>query len=259
MSVVIKSQVEMTSGLLRSLPSRAWERLRPSLVSFDMAYGQVLQHQDGEIQHLYFVNRGLVSLVKTMRDGRTVEISAIGPEGVADPYALFGIDNAITESVVQIPGTAVRLSRDILVREMARDESLNWIMRKYMRFAVEQIVQTAACNRLHSLEERCCRWLLIAHDGALSDTFPLTHHFLATMLGVQRSGVTLAARLMKRAGLIRYTRASVTVMDRAGLEEAACECYGTIRNELHKILATKTRATSGGCSLQSSATNNNIR
>jgi CRP-like cAMP-binding protein len=186
---------------------------------------------------MYFVNRGLVSLVKTMQDGRTVEVSAIGPEGVSDPNALFGIERAVLESVVQISGSALRIRHDVLAREIDSDAVLRGVVHEYARFAVEQIVQTAACNRLHSLEERCCRWLLIAHDSALADTFPLTHHFLAVMLGVQRSGVTIAARFLKKAGLIQYTRGNVTVTDRPGLEEAACECYATIRAELDQIFA----------------------
>lgn len=225
----------ITNKLLLSLPAETLDRLRPALVSANMLYGQVLGHLDGSIEYLYFVNRGLVSLVKTMQDGRSVEVSAIGIEGMTDPNALFGIENAILESVVQIPGTALRIRRDVLSAELEADDGLRKLMQNYMRFAIEQIVQTAACNRLHSLEERCCRWLLTAHDSALSDTFPLTHEFLATLLGVQRSGVSITAMLLKKAGLIQYTRGKVRITDRAGLEEAACECWGTIRRELAEI------------------------
>lgn len=225
----------ITNRLLLALPAKTLSRLRPAFVRSSIHYGQVLDRPDGPVQYLYFMNRGLVSLVKAMQDGRAVEISTVGIEGMTDPNALFGIENATLESIVQIPGTAFRVRRDILNVEMTKDDELRELMQDYMRFAIEQIIQTAACNRLHSLEERCCRWLLTAHDSALSDTFPLTHEFLATMLGVQRSGVSIAAMLLKKAGLIQYTRGKVTITDRAGLEEATCECWGTLRRKLAEI------------------------
>lgn len=232
----IDQRFDITNRLLQALPAETLERLRPAFAHSHIHYGQVLDRPDGSVQHLYFVNRGLVSLVKTMQDGRSVEISTVGIEGMTYPNAVFGIETALLESVVQIPGEVLRIRRDVLSAEMERDEELLGLMQNYTRFAIEQIIQTAACNRLHSLEERCCRWLLTAHDSALSDTFPLTHEFLATMLGVQRSGVSIAAMLLKKAGLIQYTRARVTITDRAGLEEAACECWGALRRQLAEAL-----------------------
>ncbi len=230
----------IANRILLSLPKGALKRLRPALEPVPTARGQVIDRLDGAITHLYFVNCGLISLVKTMKDGRTVEIGAVGVEGVTDPNALFGvIDYAIFESIVQVPGTAFRIDRNVLRREMDRDATLQSVMQRYTQFMVSQIVQTAACNRLHSLEERSCRWLLIAHDSALSDTFPLTHEFLAMMLGVQRASVSIAATLLRKAGLIRYQRGAVTVTDRAGLEEAACECYGATQNQLTKLFGER--------------------
>ena len=219
----------IANGLLLALPAATLKRLRPALKYLNTTRGQVIDRRDAPVRHLYFVNRGLVSMVKTMRDGRTVEITAIGIEGATDPHALFGIEAAVLETVVQIPGTAFRIRRDTLRDEMAKDAALREMMQNYTHFSFNQLAQTAACNRLHSLEERCCRWLLIAHDSALSDTFPLTHEFLAMMLGVQRAGVSIAASFLKRAGLIRYTQGRITITDRAGLEDAACECYGSIQ------------------------------
>lgn len=222
----------ITNRLLLSLPQKVLARLEPHLTRVDLSYRQVLDHPDGPIQYLYFVNRGMISLVKIMQDGRTVEVGAVGPEGITDPQALFGMKTAITESIVQIPGRAFRIRRDVLADETAKDEAAHSMMLSYTRFAIEQIVQTAACNRLHTLEERCCRWLLTAQDCALSSTFPLTHQFLATMLGVQRAGVSIAARLLKKAGLVQYSRGIITIIDRAGLEEEACECYTALHCEL---------------------------
>lgn len=172
-----------------------------------------------------------------MQDGRTVEIGVVGTEGLTAAHAIFGIDTAILESVVQVPGSAHRISAKILRREAARSEPLRNLLQRYAHFAVSAIAQTAACNRLHSLEQRCCRWLLIAHDSARAATFSLTHEFLAMMLGVQRAGVSLTANALQKAGLIRYARGQVTVADRLGLEAVACECYATISEQVHRFLA----------------------
>ncbi|HUC61912.1 MAG TPA: Crp/Fnr family transcriptional regulator [Alphaproteobacteria bacterium] len=226
----------LANRLLLSLPPATLARLMSQLEPVPTKSRQVIDHLGDPIRYLYFVNGGLVSLVKTMRDGRTVEIGAIGIEGITDPNALFGeIDNAILEAVVQVPGALLRIERAALRREMDADEALKGMVRGYIHFYLNQIIQTAACNRLHALEERCCRWLLLAHDSALSDSFPLTHEFLAMMLGVQRAGVTIAASFLQRAGLIHYTRGHVTVTDRAGLEDAACECYGALHAELDRL------------------------
>ena len=225
----------LANRFLLALPPETLKRLRPSLEYVTIANGQVVGHVDGPIENLYFVNRGLVSIIKTMQDGRTIEIGAVGIEGLTDWSALFGTGTAILESVVQIPGAAYRIRREVLKHEVEQDGALREMMQRYGRFSFTQLAQTAACNRLHSLEERCCRWLLIAHDNARSDTFPLTHEFLAMMLGVQRAGVSVAASILKKAGLIQYTRGRMTITDRPGLEEAACECYGAIQTELGKL------------------------
>jgi DNA-directed RNA polymerase subunit N (RpoN/RPB10) len=127
---------------------------------------------------------------------------------------------------------------------MEKDKAFQQIIQDHARFALGQIAQTAACNRLHHLEERCCRWLLIAHDNALSDTFPLTHEFLAMMLGSRRAGVSTALSILKKAGLIDHRRGNITVQNRAGLEHAACECCGAMTNELEKLFRKKQNFTS---------------
>jgi CRP-like cAMP-binding protein len=228
-----------TNRILLTLPHASLERIKPFLEPLIMERGQMIDRIDGPIRHMYFVNRGLVSVVKTMRDGRTVEIGAVGIEGVTDPNALFGIDQALLETMVQIPGSAFRIEREVLKREMVKDNAVREIMQKYARFAFSQLAQTAACNRLHSLEERCCRWLLLAHDSALADNFSLTHEFLAMMLGVRRSGVSIVAHLLKKAGLIEYKRGRVTILDRAGLMDAACECYGSTQMQLQQLFGAR--------------------
>jgi CRP-like cAMP-binding protein len=226
---------ELANRFLLSLPSASLQRLRPFLEFRTIPRGEVLNRAGRPIEHQYFVNRGLISLVKTLRDGRTVEIGVVGTGGVSNPLALFGMNMAHLESVVQIPGTAFRISRDVLRQAMADDASLRDALEKYSYFAVAAIAQTAACNRLHHLEERCCRWLLIAHDSARSNSFQLTHEFLAMMLGVQRARVSVTANSLQKAGLIDYRHGQVTITDRAGLQDAACECYEVMRAEYDKL------------------------
>ncbi len=229
---------EISNRILLSLPLPTLERLLPDLELLDTTRGHRISQIDVPIKSLYFVNRGIISLVKTMRDGRVVEIGAVGVEGTTDPYALFGLYSAPVEAIVLIPGTAFRIDREVLKHRMAEDAALRTVLEKYSNFALLALAQTAACNRLHVLEKRCCRWLLVAHDSALSDTFPLTHEFLAMMLGVQRACVSIAANFLQKAGLIRYSRGQVTITDRDRLEHAACECYAEMCTGFDKLFGS---------------------
>ncbi|MBX9846953.1 MAG: Crp/Fnr family transcriptional regulator [Xanthobacteraceae bacterium] len=226
---------DVANRLLLSLPKASWTRLKSALEFQTTKKGDVVNQLDRPVGYHYFVNRGLISLVKMMRDGRSVEIGVIGIEGITSPHALFGINQAAIEAIVQIPGSAFRIKHDVLKRLMADDDTLRIMLERYAHFAYSAIAQTAACNRLHYLEERCCRWLLISHDSARSDTFQLTHEFLAMMLGVQRAGVSIAANFLQKAGLIRYQRGQVTVTNRSGLEDAACECYASMHGSYRKV------------------------
>ncbi len=215
----------INNKLLRLLPSESLDLLLPCLDFVELTSGETIDHVNRPIDHLYFVNRGVISLVKVMRDGRSVEVGAVGIEGITDPIALFGIDDAVIEAMVQVPGNAFRVGRKVLSSRMAEDAALRDLMQRYARFAYGQLVQTAACNRLHMLTQRACRWILTTHDSALADSFSLTHEFMAMMLGVPRSSVTLAVRELREAGFISYSRGRMNVIDRAGLRDASCECY----------------------------------
>lgn len=228
----------IANRILRALPPATLDRLSPDLECLETVNGQVIDRPGAAVEHLYFVNRGLISLVMSMQDGRTVEVGAVGIEGVTDLNALFETDEAFLDTMVQIPGTVFRIRRDKLAREVARDRFLRELLQKYSRFAYRQVAQIAACNRLHSLEGRCGRWLLTAHDNARADTFPLTQEFLAIMLGVRRAGISIAAHGLKKAGLIVYARGQMTITNRSGLEKTACECYGAMRRELDKLFGT---------------------
>ena len=226
----------VNNRILLALSAESFARIRPLLERVPLEQHKIILDALARVEFTYFVNRGLISLVKVMQDGRVVEIGAVGVEGLTDPVALFGMNKAALDTMVQIPGDAYRIKLNILKDLIASDEQIRTILQNYARFTIRQLAQTAACNRLHTLEERCARWLLIAHDSALNDTFPLTHEFLAMMLGSRRSGVSIAAHTLKKAGLIDYARGVVTIVDRGGLEETACECYGTIQAEVDELL-----------------------
>jgi CRP-like cAMP-binding protein len=215
--------------LLRSLPPATFERMQGELEQRQSTRGEILQRANEPLEFVSFINGGLVSLVKDMSDGRGVEVGAIGIEGVASPCALFGLNQAVVDAVVEIPGPILRMKLDVLRREIEGDEAVRALVGKYARFALFQLVQRAACNRLHHLNQRCCRWLLTAQDSTGSDTFPLTQEYLAMVLGVQRGGVTEAAQGLQEKGLITYRRGIITIRERKKLEAMACECYANLR------------------------------
>jgi len=225
----------VANRILLALPQASLERIAPYLRPVDLVAGQALYYPEEPIRYLYFINRGLVSLVTTMRDGRSVATGAIGIEGITGPDPLFGVTNALSECTVQIAGTALRITPDVLRREMAENDAVREVLQRFVQTIVTQLAQTAACNQLHSLLERSCRWLLIAHDSARSDSFVLTHEFLAMILGVQRAGISIAAHRLQEAGLIRYRRGHITITNRRGLEATACECYERIRAQYAEL------------------------
>lgn len=222
---------DISNRILLHLPDDTFHRLRPHFDRIALAPRHVLLHAGAPINHIYFVNRGLVSLIKTMQDGRIVEVDSVGTEGMLGGFALHGIERAILEAVAHVPGEAFRIDVGVLQNEMRQSDAFRRLMHRYSYVAATRFAQISACNRHHTLEERCCRWLLTAHDSARSDIIPITHEFLALLLGVQRSGLSITASILQKAGLIRYTRGRITVIDRRGLEAAACECYEAIRSE----------------------------
>jgi CRP-like cAMP-binding protein len=177
-----------------------------------------------------------------MEDGKTVEIGAIGIEGVANLLPFIGIDKTILDVVVQIPGTALRMGCDAMRRELENDHAFQQVVQSYARFGLSELARHIACSRLHHIEQRCCRWLLVAHDNALSDEFPVTHEFLAMMLGYQRAGVSIVMGSLGKAGLIKHKRGKVIIVNRPGLEAAACDCYREMRAELDEFLTATSSA-----------------
>ncbi|MDP3342230.1 Crp/Fnr family transcriptional regulator [Frigidibacter sp.] len=198
--------------------------------------GQRIDSADQPIRHIHFINRGLVCMVKTTDDGRTVEVGAIGIEGVANLLPLIDVPKTILDVDVQIPGTALRIGCEAMRAELERDEGIHRLMQRYVSFGLSELARRIACNRLHHIEQRCCHWLLIAHDSALSADFPVTHEFLAMMLGYQRAGVSIAMGALVKAGLIEHRRGIVTVVNRPGLEQHTCGCYRETQGELDDFL-----------------------
>jgi CRP-like cAMP-binding protein len=240
-------ETDIANRILLALPQATWERMEACLEPVDLEQGKTIFFTAAPVKRLYFINRGLVSLVKNMEDGRSVEIGATGIEGIAGLGALYGIESAILDSIVQIKGNAFRIEVEVLQGELNRNKAFREFLQRSHYIAVSQFAQTAACNRLHSLRKRCCHWLLIAHDSACSDSFAITHEFLALMLGVQRVRVSIMANTLQKAGIIRYERGRITIVDRSALEHSACECYRTIRTQLDQLFsvpAVMTRARS---------------
>lgn len=163
----------------------------------------------------------------------------------------LGDDRAPTSVYVQVPGAGLRMKAALFKKELARSASLRAVMHRYAHALFNQVAQSAACNRFHTLEQRCCRWMLMTHDRMQSAEFLLTQEFLAMMLGVQRTGVSGAAGALQRAGLIRYTRGNVTILDRRGLKRRACECYGVSKREFDRLLGERSGRTAGQSKVQS--------
>jgi CRP-like cAMP-binding protein len=226
----------VANRLLLALPPLTLERLLSVGEAVRLEKGQCLDFADQPIRHMHFINRGMVCIVKNLQDGRTVEIAAAGIEGVANLLPFIGVESSILDVVVQMPGTALRIECHEVRQTLANDPAFLGVVQNYLRFGLSELARHIACARLHHIEQRCCRWLLIAHDHALSDELPLTHEFLAAMLGYQRAGVTVAMGALMDAGLIGQKRGLVAIIDRAGLERAACDCYCEMQAELDAFL-----------------------
>jgi CRP-like cAMP-binding protein len=224
--------------LLALLPKPDYDRLRPQLEPVRLSYKRQLYHANKPIEFVYFIETGVGSLVNTMKNGDASEVGTIGNEGVVGLPVIFGDGQAPTSVYMQVPGVGVRMPAPLFLAAFEESPSLRSIMLHYAHAFFNQVAQSAACNHFHSLEQRCCRWLLMTYDRMHADEFLLTHEFLAMMLGVRRAGVTVAAGALQRAGLIRYTRGRITIVDVAGLLERSCECYAVSKLEFDRLLGS---------------------
>jgi CRP-like cAMP-binding protein len=220
--------------VLAALPKAEISRLAPHL-SRKTTFKQQQTLLDGKAKYAYFLEQGIASVVATVKDGTTVEIGVIGIDGVVGIPILLGTGTAPGRTFIQIEGSGYRIEAQVLKDEFERAGELRQYLQKYIQAFLVQTAQTAVCNRLHNIEERLSRWLLTCRDRTESDRLMLTHDFLGQMLGAPRTTVTLAAGLLHRASLIDYTRGVVTIQNRNGLENTACECYHTVRDEFRRL------------------------
>jgi CRP-like cAMP-binding protein len=212
-------------------------RLEPALEAVTLDCGQVLAGVGEAFEHVYFPGDSVLSVISRMSDGGAVEVGTVGNEGMASVIVVLGGEANGNETVAQIPGTASRVPVGTFMEGLETQPEFRRLLNRYTAAYLSQVAQTAACNRLHGIEARCARWLLMTHDRVNeASRFPLTQEYLAIMLGVRRSGVSVAAGALRDAGLIRYSRGAIRVLDRAGLEAAACECYGKVRHHFDQLL-----------------------
>jgi CRP-like cAMP-binding protein len=228
-----------SNRLLNLLTRADYERLHPHLQPVPLEYKKLLYAADTEIEFIWFIESGVGSLVNTMENGDAAEVGTIGNEGIVGLPLILGDHRAPTSVYVQVPGVGLRMRSDLFAKELAQSSSMRTVMLHYSHAFFNQVAQSAACNQLHSLRQRCCRWLLMTHDRMNAAEFQLTQEFLAMMLGVRRSGVTVTAGILRRAGLIRYNHGLVTITDRAGLEHQSCECYRVSKREFDRLLGDR--------------------
>jgi len=219
--------------VLAALPKPEIERLSKHLSPVKLKLREQLL--DGHAQYAYFLEEGLASVVLTLEDGATVEVGVIGVDGVVGLPILLGAETMPGRTFIQAESSGYRIEASKLKEGFERPGQLREHLQKYVLANLVQSAQNAACNRLHNISERLARWLLTCHDRVQSDRMPLTHEFLGQMLGAPRTTVTLAAGMLHEAGLIDYSRGHITIKDRAGLENVACECYSVVRDEFRRL------------------------
>jgi len=215
--------------LLLAVPDSEFRAIRFHLQHVDLPHHLILHQPHRTVKSIHFPNSGLISLVVEMKDGKSVEAGLVGNDGAAGTPAVLGLIRTPLQEVVQIGGDGFRIRVSTLREILPTAPALRMILSRYSAGLAMQVAQTAGCNRLHKVEERLARWLLIAQDAVESGTLPITHDFLATMLGTDRPTVTLAAGLLQKKGFLEYTRGDVRILNRKKLEAFACECYAVVR------------------------------
>lgn len=222
--------------LLARLPPQELQRLVPHLSFVTMRLHEVLYDFQALIEYVYFPLQSILSALTVMRDGRAIEIANIGREGAAGLAVLTGAPRSPNRMIVQISDGALRMRADVLQKLAAPEGPLRTLLLEHQASFFVQVSQSVACNGLHPIQQRCCRWLLMTHDRLDSDVLPLTHEFLAMMLGVRRAGVTEVLRILQEQNLVGCSRGKITIRDRQGLEALSCECYQIIKCEYQALL-----------------------
>jgi CRP-like cAMP-binding protein len=221
--------------LLSALPEPEWMRWSPQLEQVTLPLGKVLYESGGVQSHVYFPITAIVSLLYVMENGASAEIAVVGNEGVIGISLFMGGESTTSRAVVQSAGQAFRMSASTMKEEFKRAPVLHLLLR-YTQALITQMAQTAVCNRHHSLDQQLCRWLLLSLDRLQGDELVMTQELIANMLGVRREGVTESALKLQKAGLIRYARGRIEVLDRVGIEARSCECYAVVKKEYDRLL-----------------------
>lgn len=222
--------------LLRAIPPDEYVRLSPHLERYPVIPMELMDDIGDPIRHVYFPETGIISLLGRAADGTLVENGTVGYEGMTGLPIVFGVEWTVAVTLGEVPGTSLRVPADTFMSLLPTLPALEVLLKRYAVYFLAQVSQSLVCNSLHPIEKRCARWLLMTHDRVAGDEFTLTHEVLAQMLAVRRAGVSVAASALQGAGLIRYRRGRMRVCDRGGLEQAACECYGIVRDHRDRLL-----------------------
>jgi len=220
---------QVRNKVLLATPDNEYELIRPDLSYIDLPHHLSLHEPTQNIEFVYFPNGGMVSQVVVTKDGRTVEVGVVGKEGYVGAGLAAGLSRSSVREIIQIAGDGFRIMGNALERILRSAPQLQVILNRHTGLQGMQVAQTAACNRLHDIQQRLSRWLLMTQDRVDSGTLPITHDFIATMMGTDRSTVSLAASVLQKKGIIEYVRGAVKIANRRKLEKSACECYGVIR------------------------------
>jgi CRP-like cAMP-binding protein len=226
----------LMNHLLAALPADAFERLKSSLEPVSLALGQVIYESGEQLEYVYFPTTAIISLLYIMENGSTAEIGMTGNDGLVGIALFMGGSTTPNRAVVHSAGNAFRMRAKALKFEFHLSGDFQHILLRYTQYLMTQISQTAVCNRLHSIEQQLCRWLLINHDLLQSDKLVMTHDLIANMLGVRREGVSIAAGHLQQKKIIKYVRGTIIILDREALENAACECYQVVTEEYDRLM-----------------------
>ena len=226
----------VANRILSSLSAEDYDLIRSDLKVVPLKFLLSLHEPGDKMPYVYFPNTGVISMLTVMGgNGPAIEIATIGNEGMADLFVFLGLEESDSRLLIQVPGTAMRMESVRFREHVEQIPALRALLGNYAVALFALVAQSAACNRMHPMVERCARWLLMTHDRVDADNFPMTHDFLAEMLGVRRPSVSVAAKALQDTGVITYHRGKVTVLDREGLEAATCDCYRLIRERFNRL------------------------
>lgn len=233
----MKNLSRPSNVILSALPDEEFERLQPKLREVSMPLGEIVYLPEQPIEHVYFINSGIISWLAALEDGNTVEAGVIGPEGIAGMSVVLGAASTPNQGLAQSPVEALKIRAGDLVDEFRKGGQLHNLLLRFVHTMFLQVTQTAACNRLHTLDQRLARWLLMTHDRLNGHKFTLTQDFLSRMLGVRRAGVSVAATSLRQRALIDYHRGDITILNQGALEDTVCECYQIVKAEYDRLSA----------------------